>query len=84
MKRKLLTKTKYRGLTLPIFVERDDNGVYIVDCPILEGCFTQGGTIDKALENIREVIDLVLEEKRNLAFVKNYHPVELSLHTITV
>lgn len=62
-KKKLLTK--YRGLLLPLIAEKDEDGFYIVECPILEGCYTQGETIDEALRNIREVIGLVLEEKRN-------------------
>ncbi len=81
-KRRLLTK--YRGLLLPLIVEKDEDGFYIVECPILEGCFTQGKTIDEALRNIREVIELVLEEKRNQEVLKNYRPKELSLHTITL
>ena len=51
---------------------------------ILKGCYTQGKTIDEALSNIREVIDLILEEKENRMILKNYRPVEISLHTITV
>jgi len=81
-KRKILTK--YRGLILPLIVEKDEDGFYIIECPVLEGCFTQGKTIDEALYNIREVIELVLEEKRNQEILKNYHPKELSLHTITL
>jgi len=81
-KQKILTK--YRGLNLPIFIEKDEGGFYVVECPVLEGCYTQGKTIDEALKNIREVIELVLEEKRNQEILKNYRPKELSLHTITL
>jgi len=81
-KQKILTK--YRGLNLPIFIEKDEDGFYVVECPVLEGCYTQGKTIDEALKNIREVIELVLEEKRNQEILKNYRPKELSLHTITL
>lgn len=82
VKHKILTK--YRGLNLPIFVEKDEDGFYVVECPVLEGCFTQGKTIDEALKNIREVIGLVLEEEKNQEILKNYRPKELSLHTITL
>jgi len=81
-KRKLLTK--YRGLLLPLIVEKDEDSLYIVECPILEGCYTQGKTIDEALRNIREVIELVLEEKKNQEFLKDYRSEEISLHTITL
>jgi len=53
--------TEYRGLQLSLFIERDKDGFYVVECPDLEGCYTQGKTIDEALKNIREVIELVVE-----------------------
>lgn len=81
-KQKLLTK--YRGLNLPLFIEKDEDNFYVVECPILEGCYTQGKTIDEALQNIKEVISLILEEKKNREILENYHPKELSLHTITL
>jgi predicted RNase H-like HicB family nuclease len=47
---------------LPIFIEKDEDGFYVVECPVFSGCYSQGKTIDQALKNIREVIDLRLEE----------------------
>ncbi len=75
---------KYKGLTLPLIVEKGMDGFYIIECPILEGCFTQGKTIDEALKKIREVIELILPEKRSKEALKDYHPKELSFHTITL
>ena len=69
---------------IPLLVEKGEDGFYVVECPVLKGCYTQGKTIDEALRNIREVIDLILEEKENRMILKNYRPAELSLHTITV
>jgi predicted RNase H-like HicB family nuclease len=34
-----------------------------VECTLLKGCYTQGETFDEALKNIREEIDLCLEEE---------------------
>jgi len=76
--------SKYRNLQLPLFVEKDEDGLYVVECPILEGCYSQGKTLDEALRNIREVIDLVLEEKEAQDILQDYRPRELSLHTITL
>ncbi len=56
----------------------------MVECPLFEGCYTQGKTIDEALRNIREVIELILEEKKSRQILKEYHPREISLHTIAV
>ncbi len=75
---------KFKNIQLPIIVEKGQDGFYIVECPILEGCFTQGKTIDEALKNIRDVIELILPEKKNMAILEDYRPKELSFHTITI
>jgi len=46
---------------LPILIEKDEDGFYVVECPVFSGCYSQGKTIDEALKNIREVIDLCLK-----------------------
>ena len=51
-------------LHLPIIVEIDEDGYYIVSCPLFKGCHSYGETIDEALANIREVIDMCLEETK--------------------
>ena len=69
---------------LPIFIEKDEDGFYAVECPLFEGCYSQGKTLDEALTNIKEAILLALDEKKNKDVLKSYRPQELSLHTITV
>jgi predicted RNase H-like HicB family nuclease len=81
-KRKILSR--FRGLTLPLFIEKDENGFYVAECPIFEGCYTQGKTIDEVLKNIREVIEMILEEKEAQKILKSYRPSEMGLHTITL
>jgi predicted RNase H-like HicB family nuclease len=76
--------SKFKGLTLPLFVEKDEDGFYVVECPVLEGCYAQGKTIDEALKNVREVIEMILEEKEAQEILKFYRPSEISLHTITI
>lgn len=49
-------------LHLPILIETDEDGYYIVSCPLLKGCHSYGTTIEEAMENIKEVIHLCLEE----------------------
>ena len=78
----LKARTLSRGRQLPIIIERGEDGFYIVECPIFHGCFTQGKTLDEAIKNIREVIELVLEEKENREILRSYNPREVSLHTI--
>ncbi len=48
----------------PVIIEQDGNG-YVVSCPIFKGCYSQGNTIDEALKNIKEAIELCIGEKEN-------------------
>lgn len=43
-----------------VLIEKDEHGFYAW-CPELKGCQSQGATIEEALANIREVIELYLE-----------------------
>ncbi|VVB85313.1 HicB_like antitoxin of bacterial toxin-antitoxin system [uncultured archaeon] len=45
-----------------VVLEKDEEvGGYVVSCPSLPGCFSQGDTIEEALENIKEAIQACLE-----------------------
>ena len=37
-------------------------GGYFVQCPSLPGCYSQGETVEEALANIKEAIELVIED----------------------
>ncbi|QWK20713.1 MAG: type II toxin-antitoxin system HicB family antitoxin [Hydrogenobacter thermophilus] len=41
-------------------MEKDEHGYYAY-CPELEGCQTQGDTLEEVLENVKEAIELYLE-----------------------
>jgi predicted RNase H-like HicB family nuclease len=43
-----------------VVVEHDEHG-YFAYCPELRGCQTQGETLEEAMHNIREAIELYLE-----------------------
>lgn len=45
-----------------VIIEAEEEGGYHVYCPSLPGCHSQGETIDEALANIREAIDLYIED----------------------
>jgi len=57
-------KTNHKILHLPILVEQDENNVYIVSCPVFKGCHSYGKTVDEALVNIREIIDMCIDEEK--------------------
>ncbi len=51
-------------LHLPILVEQDEDNLYIVSCPVFKGCHSYGRTIDEALDNIKEVIEMCVDEEK--------------------
>ena len=44
-----------------VTIDRDEDGIWIVECPAIPGCVSQGATKEEALENIGEAIKLCLE-----------------------
>ena len=46
-----------------VFLEEDDRG-YSVSVPALPGCFSQGDTFEEAEKNIKEAIELYLEDEK--------------------
>lgn len=44
-----------------VTIDRDEDGAWIVECPAIPGCVSQGATKEEALENIKEAISLCLE-----------------------
>jgi len=44
-----------------VTIDRDEDGAWIVECPSIPGCVSQGSTREEALERIQEAIKLCLE-----------------------
>ncbi len=47
-------------MKLTIVIEKDSSG-YFAYCPELEGCISQGDTLEEAIANIKEAVELYLE-----------------------
>lgn len=45
-----------------VIIERDEDGYYVGEVPQLRACYSQGKTLDELMANIREAIELCLEE----------------------
>lgn len=45
-----------------VLLEPDAKGGFVVICPSIPGCYSQGETVDEALANITEAILLCLED----------------------
>ena len=48
-------------MKLKVVIEPQEEGGYTVYVPSLPGCISQGETIEEALKNIKEAIELYLE-----------------------
>ncbi len=53
-----------RAYDFKVFLEPDETGGYVVSCPALVGCYSQGETVAEAMANIKEAIELCLEDMR--------------------
>ncbi len=71
--KKTAKKTLLHTTQFPILAEKDEDGIYVVECPVLEGCYSQGKTLDHALKDIREVVVLALEDQSSRNILKSYH-----------
>lgn len=46
-----------------VVIERDEDGLFVGEVPQLRGCYSQGETLDELMRNIREVVELCLEDE---------------------
>ncbi len=47
-----------------VLIEKDEDGMFVVEVPSLPGCVTQGHTREQALRNVHEAIEAYLESLR--------------------
>ncbi len=50
-------------MKLKVILEPSDEGGFTVYVPSLPGCISEGNTMEEAMQNIREAIDLYLDEE---------------------
>jgi len=59
-----------KGKEFYVVIERDEDGIYIGEVPQLRACYSQGETIDQLMLNMREVIEMCLEELEEETFTE--------------
>jgi predicted RNase H-like HicB family nuclease len=59
--KKAKTRKKVRHV-FPVVIEKDAQGYY-ASCPTLQGCFTDGDTLEEAMKNFQEVLQLHIEDR---------------------
>ena len=47
-----------------VFIEQDEDGIYVARVPEVAGCYTQGKTLQETLERIKEAIEVCLESDK--------------------
>jgi predicted RNase H-like HicB family nuclease len=48
-------------MTYRVFLEQDEDGIYVAEVPALPGCISQGATRAEALANIKEAMEGYIE-----------------------
>lgn len=51
-------------MTFTITLVQDEDGTFVVECPAIPGCVSQGRTRDEAEDNIRDAIQECLAVRR--------------------
>ena len=49
-----------------VTIDRDEDGVWIIECPSIPGCISQGATKEEALENIQDAISACLQVRAEM------------------
>ncbi|MCL1466485.1 type II toxin-antitoxin system HicB family antitoxin [Argonema galeatum] len=62
-----------------VTVDRDEDGMWIVECPSIPGCISQGQTKEEALENIKDAIFACLQVRAERGF-----PLTVETHQVEV
>ncbi|MCX9085427.1 MAG: type II toxin-antitoxin system HicB family antitoxin [Candidatus Methanoperedens sp.] len=56
-----MVKIENRALNFIVLIEQDEDGIYVAKVPDIVGCYTQGKTVEQAMERIKEAIWVCLE-----------------------
>lgn len=67
-------------MKVKVIIEKGEDDYYVAHCPSLKSCWTQGKTVEDALKNIKEAIELYLEpELDDFVEDENHRIYELAL-----
>lgn len=75
---------EFKNMKFPVVVEKGMDGYYVVRCTMFHGCITQGKTVEEALANIKEVIEMCLEEEECRELAREYKHRDTQLLMVNV
>lgn len=55
-----------------VIIERDQDGYYVGEVPQLRACYSQGRTLDELMVNIKEVVEMCLEEEESVEMLPEF------------
>ena len=47
-----------------VILEPEADGGFVAVCPAIPGCYSQGDTLESAMKNIKEAIELCIEDMK--------------------
>ncbi len=50
-----------KALNFTVLIEQDEDGIFVAKAPDIPGCYTQGKTVEQAMERIKEAIKVCIE-----------------------
>ena len=68
-------------MQLQVTLFRDEDGVWVAECPAIPGCISQGGTREAAMENIQDAIRgcLAVRAERGMPLTIETEQVEVAV-----
>lgn len=70
---------KHQTIHLPVVIEEDEDGMFIATCPVLRGCRSYGETVEEALRNVREAMEMCLEDDEPRNRFVGVHDIEMAV-----
>ena len=62
-----------------VTLDRDEDGVWVAECPAIPGCVRQGSSRDDAITNVQDAIRecLIVRAERGLPLTVETHQIEV-------
>ena len=70
-----------RFMKFVVTVDRDEDGIFVAECPAIPGCVSQGATEKEALKNVEDAIRECLEVRaeKGMPLTVAIHQVDISV-----
>lgn len=66
-------------MKFPTVIYQDEDNAWVVECPAIPGCVSQGRTRDEAMENIKQAITLCLEVRAERGMPLTFETVQVEV-----